>query len=95
MRESWADLNLELGVLVVDPCRQRQGIGSKLLEHGLKEVDKRGLQCVLGASEAGVGLYRKFRFVDYEMMYIDLEKYGGVGLGTDEHVLMNRPARKV
>lgn len=48
-----ADSTIELNVLVVDPKYQRQGIGSKLLEDGLNEVDRRGLQCVLGASRDG------------------------------------------
>jgi hypothetical protein len=61
----------------------------------LKEVDRRGLQCVLGASKEGRGLYKRFGWVDYEVMVVDLEEYGGVGFGFDEHVLMNRPGRKV
>jgi hypothetical protein len=67
-----------------------------LLEHGLKEVDKNGLQCVLGASKEGFGLYKKLGWVPYETMKIKLWEYeGGEGMGVDEHVIMNRPAKKL
>lgn len=86
--------NIELNDLYVDPAYQRQGIGTKLLEEGLKDVDERGLQCVLGSSKEGKGVYKRFGFVEVETMVIDLEEYGGVGMGMDEHVLMNRPGRR-
>ncbi|KAE8454006.1 hypothetical protein EG329_007782 [Mollisiaceae sp. DMI_Dod_QoI] len=86
----------KLSVLVVSPSYQRRGIGAKILEHGLKEVDKLGLQCVLGASKEGLGLYTKFGFEKYETIPIKLWEYeGGEGFGSDEQVIMNRPARKV
>ncbi|CZR60512.1 uncharacterized protein PAC_10408 [Phialocephala subalpina] len=86
----------KLSVLVVSPSCQRRGIGTNLLEHGLKEVDKNGLQCVLGASKEGFGLYKKLGWVPYETMKIKLWEYeGGEGMGVDEHVIMNRPAKKL
>ncbi len=82
-------------MLIVKPECQRQGIGSKLLEQGLREVDEAGLQCVLAASKEGLGLYRKFGFVEFETMKLKYWEYdGGEGLGIDDHVVMHRPARR-
>ncbi len=83
-----------LNTLVVHPEYQRRGIGKMLLEDGLKEADRLGIQAVLGASKQGLGLYRKCGFTDFETMEIDLWKYdGGEGMGTDRHVVMHRPAQ--
>jgi hypothetical protein len=64
-----------------------------LLEDGLREVDALGLQAVLGASPEGLGLYKKYGFVDYEVMDFNLWEYeGGEGMGVARHVIMHRPA---
>lgn len=85
----------ELSTLIVAPECQRQGIGSKLLEQGLQQVDEAGLQCVLAASKEGLGLYKKFGFVEFETMVLKLWEYeGGERFGMDNHVVMQRPARK-
>jgi hypothetical protein len=69
------------------------GIGTLLVEDGLRKADEAGLQTVLGASPFGIGLYRRYGFVDYETMDIKLWEYeGGKGMGTARHVIMNRPA---
>jgi ribosomal protein S18 acetylase RimI-like enzyme len=84
---------LELSVLVVSPKYQRRGIGTLLLEDGLKRADEAGLQAVLGASPEGIGLYRRYGFVDFEIMDFKLWEYeGGEGLGTARAVIMHRPA---
>jgi ribosomal protein S18 acetylase RimI-like enzyme len=87
-----ADAVLELGILVVSPHYQRKGIGTMLLEDGLLEADARGIQAVLGASPEGIGLYRKYGFVDFEVMNLNLWEYeGGEGMGVARHVIMRRP----
>jgi ribosomal protein S18 acetylase RimI-like enzyme len=85
----------ELNTLVVSPKCQRMGIGTKLLEEGLREVDEAGLQAVLGASPDGEGLYKKFGFKEFEIMDIKLWEYeGGEECGIARHVVMHRPAKK-
>lgn len=85
---------LELGVLIVSPEYQRRGIGTMLLEDGLRETDAQGLQSVLGASSAGIGLYRRYGFVEFKVIKLNLWEYeGGEGMGVEEHVIMHRPAR--
>jgi ribosomal protein S18 acetylase RimI-like enzyme len=85
----------ELNTLVVSPGYQRRGIGKMLMEDGLKEVDRLGLQAVLGASKQGLGLYKKYRFTEFEVMEIKLWEYeGGEGMGVDRHVCMHRPVLK-
>lgn len=85
---------IELNTLVVHPEHQRRGIGKMLMEDGLKEADRLGIQAVLGASKQGLGLYRKYGFTEFETMEINLWEYeGGEGMGTDRHVIMHRPAQ--
>jgi hypothetical protein len=65
-----------------------------LLEDGLREADDAGLQCVLGASLEGLGLYRKHGFVEFEKITLNLWEYeGGKGMGVVEHYIMHRPAK--
>lgn len=54
-----------IGLMAVRPERQRQGLGHLLMERILAWLDGRGCPMArLDASAAGVGLYRKFGFVD-------------------------------
>ena len=93
--DSVLTLTLELSVLVVSPKCQRMGIGTKLLEEGLREVDDAGWQAVLGASPDGEGLYKKFGFQEFDFMERNLWEYeGGEGCGIARHVVMHRPAKK-
>jgi hypothetical protein len=62
-----------------------------LLSEGLKEVDAKGLQCVLGASPEGYALYERYGFKEVGMMELKLWEYdGGGGLGTSTHGVMHR-----
>ena len=57
------------------------------------EADEAGLQAILGASPDGIGLYRKYGFVDFEVTDFKLWEYdGGEGMGIARHVIMHRPA---
>ncbi|KFZ15977.1 hypothetical protein V502_05303 [Pseudogymnoascus sp. VKM F-4520 (FW-2644)] len=49
----------KLRMLAVLPECQRMGLGAMMLEEGLREADRRGLQSILGASPYGIGLYRR------------------------------------
>ncbi|KAH7419995.1 hypothetical protein BKA64DRAFT_634647 [Cadophora sp. MPI-SDFR-AT-0126] len=82
----------KLCTLIVSPSHQRRGIGQQILSHGLKEVDRLNLQCVLAASKEGLGLYKRFGFVEFERMELRLWEYdGGEGFGLEDHVVMWRP----
>ena len=87
-------MRAELSTLVIAPDCQRRGIGSLLLEDGLKFADSRGLQCVLGASPEGLGLYKKYGFVVVEELSSNLWEYkGGEGFGVIKLCVMHRPAK--
>lgn len=50
---------------------------------------------MLAASKEGLGLYKKFGFVEFETMVLKLWEYeGGEGFSMNNHVVMHRPARK-
>ncbi|GAA5878891.1 hypothetical protein JCM3774_004362 [Rhodotorula dairenensis] len=53
-----------LTVLVVSPKAQRTGAGAALLQKLVDEADGANLPCYLESSDPGVGLYRKFGFVE-------------------------------
>lgn len=78
------------------PRHQRRGIGTQLLELFLHEADERGLQAVLGASREGRGLYKRYGFVDFEIMELRMWEWeGGEEMQgvKEEHVIMHRPAQ--
>jgi ribosomal protein S18 acetylase RimI-like enzyme len=81
-------------MLMVSRDCQRQGIGTLLLDAGLREADDAGLQCILGASPEGQGLYKKYGFVEFEQMSLNLWEYdGGEGMGVVNHCIMHRRAK--
>ncbi len=54
-----------VGLMGVDPTRQRQGIARRLLAHLLERLDERGCETVLlDATDYGAPLYEQFGFVD-------------------------------
>jgi ribosomal protein S18 acetylase RimI-like enzyme len=52
-----------LDYLCVDPAFQRQKVGSKLMEWGVKKADELGLEAVVESTSCGKGLYAKHGFV--------------------------------
>lgn len=64
-------------VLCVHPEYQRLGIGGKLLDWGLKEADKEGLECWIDSSPFGLGLYKKHGWEEVGYLDIDLGRWGG------------------
>ncbi|KAJ5198526.1 uncharacterized protein N7498_007643 [Penicillium cinerascens] len=69
-----------LQVLATLPGYRGNGIGSGLLEIGLAEARRAGLnEFFLEASDDGHDLYAKFGFKDLERTLIDLVPYGGEG----------------
>ena len=68
-----------LGVLVVDPSFQRQGVGAALLQHVLAQKDMEGVPAWLEATAEGFGLYRKMGFKQCGEFAIELKEFGGEG----------------
>lgn len=83
---------LVCSIMMVVPDCQRMGIGSRLLEDGLRVADEAGLPTWLGASDQGLSLYLKHGFVIDEVLEVDLGKYGCEGIETQR--CMVRPGRK-
>ncbi|CAG8949473.1 hypothetical protein HYFRA_00007703 [Hymenoscyphus fraxineus] len=84
----------KLHTLIIHPAYQRLGIGTRLLQRGLEEVDRLHLQCVLGASPEGKGLYERFGFEEVRGVEIELGGYVyGRGLGRVGHCVMWRGGR--
>ena len=46
--------------MAVSPEWQCKGVGKRLLEWGIREVDKKGLGCWVNASEAALGFFEGF-----------------------------------
>ncbi|GAA5933856.1 uncharacterized protein JCM15063_000490 [Sporobolomyces koalae] len=54
-----------LGLLTIHPTAQGKGVGESLLEWGIERAKQDGSDIVLGSTEFGRALYKKFGFVDY------------------------------
>jgi ribosomal protein S18 acetylase RimI-like enzyme len=66
-----------MALLVIAPEVQRRGVGSALLREGLKEVDRRGWPAFIEASPYGLGLYKKFGWVETVKTTVNLKDFGG------------------
>lgn len=77
--------------LAVLPDYQRQGVGKKMLEWGLKQADELGVECWIDATPAGLGLYKKFGWEEVNVVTIDLEPYGGNPGEKEVNVQLIRP----
>jgi GNAT superfamily N-acetyltransferase len=82
------DSKIVLQLLAVHPSHQGKGVGTLLLQEGLRQADELGVPVWLEASEKGRPLYRKFGFNDFKTIEIDLAEWGGEGI--DRHVCMLR-----
>ncbi|MCJ1359336.1 MAG: hypothetical protein MMC33_009337 [Icmadophila ericetorum] len=63
--------------LYVHPHFQRCGVGSMLVEWGVKKADECGLMAYTEASPQGLGLYLKYGFEEVDRHTVDLEPWGG------------------
>jgi GNAT superfamily N-acetyltransferase len=59
--------------MCVLPEKQRQGIGGKLMEWGLKKMDERDIEGFVEASGRGRLLYRKFGFLDVAYVRVNMD----------------------
>jgi len=69
-----------LEILAVTPEFQRRGIGGKLMEAFVKDLEKQGKDegrgCVIVSSEAGKGLYEKWGWKVVGGSEIELKEWG-------------------
>ncbi|MDR3673996.1 MAG: GNAT family N-acetyltransferase [Acidobacteriota bacterium] len=65
-----------IGMVLVDPARRGQGIGTKLLEKAIEHLDARGIPSIkLDATPQGKPLYEKLGFVtEYELERWQLQR---------------------
>jgi ribosomal protein S18 acetylase RimI-like enzyme len=70
--------NPVLHVLSVHPDYWRQGIGTMLVESGIREIDKIGLDLdiFVRAKKAGLGVYKRIGFNLMDQIVQDASKYG-------------------
>lgn len=80
-----------MAVLAVMPEYQRMGVGGKLLEWGLQEADREGVECWIDASPFGLGLYKKFGWKEVSYLDVELGKWGGEEGKVRRTVNMVRP----
>jgi predicted N-acetyltransferase YhbS len=57
----------------VHPDHQRRGVGSVLLEYGVRKADELGIECFVEATDEGMGLYKKFGFMNLTKVLVDAE----------------------
>jgi predicted N-acetyltransferase YhbS len=78
-----------LSILVVHPDAQKLRIGSRLLDHGLRNLVEPGYPTILEATPAGERLYASRGFVK-ELEFTLAEQYPG--MGEMKFPLYRRPA---
>jgi len=68
-----------LDYLAVHPDYRRQGIASMLVQEGVKQAEKLGLDTFVMACEDGKGVYEKAGFMLLEQVVEDDSLFGGEG----------------
>ncbi|KAI0851887.1 acyl-CoA N-acyltransferase [Daldinia vernicosa] len=65
--------------LAVHPANKGKGIGSALVESGIRHAEKIGVPLFTMAYKAGRGIYERLGFKEVERVVQDATKYGGTG----------------
>ncbi|KAK6433236.1 hypothetical protein LTR95_010590 [Oleoguttula sp. CCFEE 5521] len=73
---------LVLDYLAVHPDNSRKGVGTALVEHGLREAAKLGMDVFVHGKDAGLPLYSKCGFELLQRLWIDDAELGGRGYGA-------------
>lgn len=68
-----------LDYLAVHPDNRGQGIGSMLVNSGIKEARKLGLDVFVHGMKAGLGVYKRAGFRLVDQMNLNDSEYGGKG----------------
>ena len=83
-----------VGILVVMPEYQRKGIGTQLLDWGLKQADEKGYPCYIDSSPQGLGLYKRLGWKEVGFDQIDEGDWGGERGVIDKIVYLIRPGKE-
>lgn len=81
---------LALDYLTTDPDFWRRGIGSMLVQSGMKVADQYGMKIYVMSEPAALKLYLNFGFELLETVSTDYSKYGGTEPSV-EHFLVRAP----
>jgi len=81
-----------VGMLATQPCFQRVGAGTLLLELILAEADQSGIECYLEATNTAKPLYERHGFVEVNVIRFDPASYGMQGYSVEVQTIMVRPA---
>jgi GNAT superfamily N-acetyltransferase len=73
---------LALSFFFVSPEYQGKGVGSLLMEWGLKKADDLGAKLWLTSTPQALSIYERFGWKTVERYDIDLGNYGGEGIYT-------------
>ena len=63
-------------MLAVAPSHQRRGVGSLLIQHGLRYADRANARTYVEAAPAGERLYKRLGWKEVDEVLLDLEPYG-------------------
>jgi N-acetylglutamate synthase-like GNAT family acetyltransferase len=70
---------IELHYLVIHPDNQKKGVGTALMESGMRQAEKMGLDIFIHATKEGVWLYKRLGFHIGKEIIPDDSMYGGTG----------------
>lgn len=79
VRVAIADRYLGLDYLAVHPESKGKGIGTALVESGIKHAEKIGVSIFIMSFKAGRGIYARLGFKEVDQVIQDDSPYGGVG----------------
>lgn len=65
--------------IAVHPENRRKGVASFLVEGGIAEAEKAGVDIFVMAYKAGLNVYRRLGFTLLDQMIIDDSQWGGQG----------------
>ena len=74
-------------ILAVHPKYQRRGLGSQMLEPILALANKEGRKVYIEASKKGVGLFRRYGWVNVDTLLLDTRPYGGKTIEETEFMI--------
>ncbi|KAK2002498.1 acetyltransferase [Colletotrichum falcatum] len=70
---------INLDYLAVHPENKGKGVATALVENGIRLAEKMGVDILLSAFDAGLGVYKRLGFKEIHRGYQDNTKYGGEG----------------
>lgn len=69
----------ELEYLAVHPENKGKGIGTALVESGIKQAEKMGIPIFVMAYKTGLGIYTRLGFKEVDRVIQDCAQWGGQG----------------